>query len=290
MGDNTSPPALTPGLMICRPFLQSDTPDNRDVFKRWSIMHFRDLLDLPAPSPASQGITRAFRYTNSAGGLFYTFHTDDVKIWASDAYKNRSPRHDLEHTRALAQGEEAVLKGERAFEGKEEPMVWDICNAEFAILSAFPSSLDERYAKSYHDIPLALLSPKGTRPTAPPCSLVTLTYTSAEQREKPSKQLTTMTVAVIGYISSVFRDYANAKVYATVYRHLADQQPDMHPAISEGKHGDGSWVVCVFMHAEVSDEVQGSLQARVEQVVESTKRDGDWGVQVGVWRGEVFMS
>lgn len=255
-------------------------------------MHFRDLLNLPVPPPASQGITHALRYTNSAGELFYTFHADDVKIWASDAYKNRSPRLDLEHTREIEQGEEAVLQGEKAFEGKEEPMVWDICSAEFAILSAFPSSLDGTDTKSYHDVPLALLSPRGTKPTAPPCLLVTLTYTSAEEHEKPSKQLTTMRVGVVSYISSILEDQANGRVYESMYRHLPDEQPDMHPTIGEGKHGNGSWVVCVLAQAKLSDEVQEGLQANLEQIVESMKRkeDGGWDVKIKVWKGDVFMS
>ncbi|KAF3051532.1 hypothetical protein E8E11_008290 [Didymella keratinophila] len=293
MGDNTSGSALTPGIMICRPSLHNDMPDSRAIFKRWSIMHFRDLLNLPAPPPASQGITRALRYTNGAGELFYTFHADDVKIWASEAYKNRSLRLDLEHTRELEQGEEAVIQDEKAFDGKEEPMVWDICNAEFAILSASSSSLDEKDAKSYHDIPLALLSPRGTKPTAPPCLLVTLTYTSVEAHDKESKQLTTMRIAVVGYINAVvLKDQANDKVYESLYRHLPNEQPDMHPTIGEGKHGNGSWVVCVMVHMGASIEVQEGLQARIEQFVESTKResDGEWDAKVRVWTGEIFMS
>lgn len=290
MGDNTFIPALTPGIMICRPSLHNDTPDNRATFKRWSVMHFRDLLNLPGPSPASQGITRALRYINSAGELFFTFHADDVKIWASDAYKNRSPRLDLEHTREVEQGEEAVLQGEKAFEGKEEPMVWDICNAEFAILSASSSSLDEKDAKPYHEFPLALLCPRGAKPTAPPCLLITLTCTSAEALENTSKQLTTMRVAVVGYISSVIlKGQANGEVYESMYRHLPDEQPDMHPIIGKGKHGNGSWIVCVVVQAECSEE---GLRANIEQVVESTKRkeDGEWDVKVGVWRAQVFLS
>jgi len=293
MGDNTSVPALTPGIMICRPSLHDVTPDNRATFKRWSVMHFRDLLNLPAPPPAFQGITRALRYTDSAGELFYTFHADDVKIWASDAYNNRSARLDLEHTREVEQGEEAVLQGGKTFEGKEEPMVWDICNAEFAILAASPSSLDEKDAKSYHNIPLALLSPSGTKPRAPPCLLVTLTYTSVEAHDKESKQLTTMRVAIVGYINAaVLKDQANGKVYESMYRHLPDEQPDMHPTIGEGKHGNGSWVVCVIVQMEINDEVQEGLQSKIEQVVESTKRevDGEWDAKVGVWTGEIFMS
>ncbi|KAL1657146.1 hypothetical protein SLS61_000188 [Didymella pomorum] len=290
MGDGTSIPALTPGIMICRPFLHNDREDDRATFKRWSVMHFRDLLNLPASPPASQGITRALRYTNSAGELFYTFHADDVKIWASDAYKNRSPRLDLEHTREVEQGEEAVLQGTKVFEGKEEPMVWDICNAEFAILAASPSSPYSEYVKSYHDIPLALLSPRATKPTAPPCLLVTLTYANAEQDEEPPKQLTTMRVAVGDYINAVIiKKRANGQVYESMYRHLPDEQPDMHPTIGEGKQGSGSWVVCVLVQAE--DKVQKGLEAKIEQLIESMEREGDGecGIKAGIWKGEVFM-
>lgn len=253
-------------------------------------MHFRDLLNLPASPPASQGITRALRYTNSSGKLFYTFHADGVNIWASKAYKNRSLRLDLEHTRDVEQGEEAVLQGENTFEGKQEPMVWDICNAEFAILSASPSTLDGTDAKSYHDIPLTLLSPRGIKPTAPPCLLLTLT-SSADAFEKQSNRLTTMRVAVVGYVNSVLRGQANGKVYESLYRHLPDEQPDMHPTIGKGKHGSGSWVVCIMVQAELDNKVQEGLQANIEQLVKSTEREeeSEWGVKVGIWRGEVFM-
>lgn len=292
MGDNNFLPALTPGIMICRPILHNDTPDNRATFKRWSVMHFRDLLNLPAPPPASQGITRALRYMNSAGELFYTFHTDDVKIWDSDAYKNRSPRLDLEHTREVEQGEEAVLQGAKVFEGKEEPMVWDICNAEFAILAASYNPLDGKDAKSYHDIPLALLSPRGTKPTAPPSLLVTLTYTSAQLCESPPNELITLQKGLVPFLESTLCKVTNALVYVMTYRHLPEKQPDMHPTIDEGKHGNGSWVVYLFVQTDISNEAHESLKAEAEQMVESMKSesDGEWSIKVGAWRGEVFMS
>ncbi|KAJ4383050.1 hypothetical protein N0V86_002278 [Didymella sp. IMI 355093] len=283
--------ALTPGMMLVRPSLHNDTADNRAIFRRWTIMHFHDLLNLAAPTPSSQGIVRTLRYSNSAGELFYTIHAEDVNIWGSDAYKNRSGRLDLENTREVELGEEAVLSGEHRFEGKEEPMVWDICNAEFAILEA-PRDEKKDGVQSYHNIPFALLSPRGTKPTAPPCSLISLTYTSAEVHEKPSKQLTTLKVGVATYINAVLKDQANGKVYATMYRHLPDSQPDMHPTIGEDKDGNGSWIVCIFVQTEINDQMQESLKEGVKKVAEAARREGEgkWDVKVGIWRGEIFVS
>lgn len=252
------------------------------MFKRWTVMHFRDLLNLPVLTPESNGIVRALRYTNSAGELFYTIHADDIAIWASDAYKNRSGRLDLESTRNVEKGEEAVLQGEHAFGG--EPMVWDICNAEFGILAEVDR--DMRGGESYHELPIEWLSGKGTRPSAPESVLVTLTYTGDEGGcDNPPELLTSLQSSVVKRLQPAYKDLSDGKMYTSLYRHLPDQQPDMHPIIGEGKHGNGSWVLCVFVEANVSDALRSDLKAGLEDNVD--KMGG--GVRVGVWSGEVFM-
>lgn len=281
-----------PGIMLVRPSLHKETPDNAETFKRWTVMHFRDLLNCHAPSLSSSGISRTLRYTNLDGDLLYTIHSDDVAIWKTQAYYDVSRRLDLENTRTVEKGEELVLRA--GCEYTEGSMVWDICNAEFVILSA-SEAINGEGVESYHDFPLALLSPAGAKPTAPPCSLVTLTFTSSTIEEEPPKHLTLFRDHVVTHVVSVLEDQAHGRVYTTVYRHLPDSQPDLHPLIVEGKDGNGSWVVCVFVQASLVGEKQKNLEVRVEEDLQRLKSEqntvGDaWNISVGIWSGEIFMS
>ena len=104
MGDSTEPTnngiSNQPGIMIVRPILHEKTMKNAETFKRWTVMHFRDLLNLP-PRPDDKGISRALRYTNTKGDMFYTIHADDIRIWRSQPYYEASRRLDLENTRPM---------------------------------------------------------------------------------------------------------------------------------------------------------------------------------------------
>jgi hypothetical protein len=52
---------LRPGLMICTPTLHDPTPANAQTFLRWTKLHDRELLDLPAMKNGGK-ITRALRF------------------------------------------------------------------------------------------------------------------------------------------------------------------------------------------------------------------------------------
>ncbi|KAF2729126.1 hypothetical protein EJ04DRAFT_502895 [Polyplosphaeria fusca] len=126
------------GFMLVHPRLHAPSPKTALTFLRWTKVHFRDLVLLPA----SPGIfTHCLRnvapvddakYSHTAGkGMspyFYTIVLDDVHALHSQAYADVSRKLDLEHTRALVEGEEAVSSGLG-----EEAMVWDVVDARFAV-------------------------------------------------------------------------------------------------------------------------------------------------------------
>lgn len=259
-------------------------------------MHFRDLLNCTPPTPGAQGISRTMRYFNTAGELFYTIHADDIRIWKTKAYYDVSRRLDLESIRAVEEGEEAVMPEKHDF--GDEPMVWNLVNAEFSICSTHSLPNHQlsgaEWVKPYHSIPLSLLSPNGKTPGAPPSLLVTLTYTGPEDEEHDTsapQRLLDLQAEAVKHLKS---DYADdgAEVWTSVYRHIPDAQPDMHPVIAEGAHGKGGWVVCILTQGEVNEEMHINLQVGLTDLVDKKMRtEGSlrWDVKVGVWRGEVFM-
>ncbi|KAJ4992152.1 hypothetical protein SVAN01_02473 [Stagonosporopsis vannaccii] len=271
MGDITPAPASArPGIMLVRPSLHFPTPSNAATFKRWTIMHFNDLLHCLSP-PGSRGITRALRYISTDGQLLYTIHADDFSIWQTQPYYEVSRRLDLENTRDVAKGESKVLEEENGFGA--EPMVWDVVDAKFGILEECVKLPGEEL---YHDLPDSLVS----RGEDPGCELVTLSYTPSDtvdsagqggELEAPPKELTALRDWALGLLSG------KGKVYSSVYRHRSDAQPEMHPPIAEGTDGSGKWVVCILVEGEIGEKVRTQLQ------------NGFGGVKVGLWKGEVFM-
>lgn len=62
--------SLRPGVMICTPSLHDTTPENAETFLRWTKLHNRELLDLPATDDGGN-ITRCLRFArpHSSGGV-----------------------------------------------------------------------------------------------------------------------------------------------------------------------------------------------------------------------------
>lgn len=264
-------------------------------------MHFRDLLNLKPSSHGAEGISNALRYTNTEGELFYTIHADNISIWQTEPYYAVSRRLDLENTRSVEDGERAVLGGASKF--GEEPMVWNLVNAEFGIFEHHNASRPAwEGVDAYHSLPSPLLAAKDKEglPTAPECLLVTLTYKEegreAEEGTEPPQRLLDLRAVAVNHLSSGYS--ANDKAYTSMYRYIPGAQPDMHPAIAEGADGEGSWVACVLVQGEVSQAMRVHLKVGLEDSVdEMRRREGEtrerrlgWGVRVGVWKGEVFMS
>ncbi|KAJ4346275.1 hypothetical protein N0V95_005540 [Ascochyta clinopodiicola] len=285
------------GIMVVRPSLHKQTEENAATFKRWTIMHFRDLLNLAPKSPDAKGIFQAMRYKSTAGELFYTIHADDISIWKTPAYYAISRRLDLENTRKVEEGEQAVLPDPK--ELGDEPMVWHLVNAEFGIFSE--QSISGSGQDAYQCIPVSLLSAKGSQPSAPTCLLVTLTCTSIKgekeyDTQEPPQVIKEMQLETLTQLSAGSSSF-DGKVFTNIYRHIPSAQPDMHPAIAEGAHGNGQWVLCLMVEEDVSEARGVELKAGLEDKIEEEKRreqnegkrTAQWKLRVGVWRGEVFM-
>ncbi|KAF9699792.1 hypothetical protein EKO04_002193 [Ascochyta lentis] len=286
-----------PGVMIVRPSLHEQTEEKTATFKRWTIMHFRDLLNLAPASSDAKGISRTMRYTNTAGELFYTIHADDISIWKTPAYYAISRRLDLENTRGVEEGEQAVCPDFKKL--GDEPMVWHLVNAEFGIFSEHP--IPSAGQDGYQSVASSLLSAKGSQPSAPACVLITLTYSCVEDEkeddlQEPPRRLKEMQSEILTHFSAG-NTSLDGKIFSGIYRHIPSAQPDMHPAIEERAHGNGQWVVCVMIEEEVSEvrrmELKAGLEGRIDEKKRRGKKDGesrvDWEMRVGVWKGELFM-
>ncbi|KAJ8115071.1 hypothetical protein OPT61_g3187 [Boeremia exigua] len=305
MGDVTSSSTSTydttskkSGIMLVRPSLHSQTDENTATFKRWTVMHFNDLLHCPPATPSGKGIIRALRYTNTDGQLLYIIHADDLSIWQTSPYYAVSRRLDLESTKEVASEESAVLSADQDF--GDEPMVWHLVDAAFGIFEEHVTSQSgEGEGGSYHSLPDSLLLNQEKKIGGPQCVFITLTYTSSsgfqgEDDIAPPKQLTQLQSHALKALSV---EYSHDRhIYTSVYRHRPEAQPDMHPTIAEGADGCGSWVACIFAEGEAGEAVRTKFHTDLEHLIQDAmakerveERNGDWGVKVGVWKGEVFM-
>jgi hypothetical protein len=217
------------------------------------------------------------------GSLLYTIHSDDVGIWGTDAYYAVSRRLDLEATREVGVGEEKVVR--QGEEMGKEPMVWDLVNAEFGM---FELEEEEEGGDSYHEIPENFVAGKGEVPTAPRCALVSLTVSFPARfgvvsgKRQRVQELARHVVAELSNDDSVA-----GKVYSSLYHHLPDAQPAMHPSVLNGDDGSGEWVVCVFVEGDAEGDGLGEVVRKVEREV--GQPGGEMDVRVRLWKGEVLM-
>ncbi|KAF3001923.1 hypothetical protein E8E13_006658 [Curvularia kusanoi] len=293
MGDALSPPAPVipkPGIMLVRPSLKVRSDENAAIFRRWTTMHFRDLLDCSSPTLSHKGIIRALRYINADGNLFYTIHTDDIAIFKTQPYYEVSRRLDLENTRALRSDEVSVLREGHPFGSK--PMIFDVTNAEFGIFEESKGlATDYLEGGSYHNIPAVVLSSSESKLDTPKCVLLTLTCISdGTMDEVPIEQVEHLQESAMDLLCELYGDAS--RVFPSVYRHVQDAQPDMHPMISKGENGDGDWVVCLLIEGEEYEEARMKLQPRLESLVQEMKQtecEVAWDVVVGLWSGDLFL-
>lgn len=128
MGDMNNSATRRLGVSIIRPKLHNDTQENRELFRRWTKLHMHDILSLPKDQElgGASRILRYIRQTESGGEEYlYTIHLDDVRLPGSRAFQEMPHRLDLESTRALSEGEEAVLPPDDSRIG-QEPMILSI--------------------------------------------------------------------------------------------------------------------------------------------------------------------
>lgn len=302
MGDSMAsppPPPTTnsrPGIMLVRPTLHSKSEEHKATFRRWTALHFRDLLNCPPPKPSVEGITRALRYTNDSGDLLYTIHADDISAWKTQPYYAISRRLDLENTRALGPNEVKVLEKGCGFE--EGAMVWDVVDARFGIFEEYQGKGVERNeGEIYQHVSAeALQKPSVDRVGgAPGCALITLTYTCTSSGKEKEEELPKQMKALWDVVfETLYELYGMAGfMYSGFYRERGEEQPDLHPRIGEGEDGRGEWVGCVFVEGVVDQAARERFREGVEGEVKRLKEEegGEtgWDVKVGVWRGDLFV-
>jgi hypothetical protein len=141
-----STPQRTPGILVVHPRLHDPSPSNAATFLRWTKLHYRDLLSLPAAAEDGGHVLRAMRFTSLDGNdkyghaapteskYFYLVLATSISAFLTPEYYAMSRRLDLENTRKLADGEEPV--------GCKEGMVFDICNAKFSVYQDLDQSGD----------------------------------------------------------------------------------------------------------------------------------------------------
>lgn len=278
--------------MLVRPSLHSKSAENTTTFRRWTALHFRDLLNCPPSEPGAEGITRALRYTNESGDLLYTIHADDIGIWKTQPYYEISRRLDLENTRALGAAEDAVLREGCGF--GEGAMVWDLVDARFGIFEEYTGKGVERVEGEIyqHVSKEALGRPEEERVGgAPGCALLTLTYTAAtdggEELPRVMKVLWEKVFEVLWELYGVA-----GFMYSGVYRERGDAQPDLHPLVGEGEDGRGEWVGCFFVKGVVEEEAREKFRKGAEGEIKRLREEEGgkgWDVKVGVWRGDLFV-
>lgn len=295
--DITMSSSLRPGVMICTPSLHDPTPANAEIFLRWTKLHNRELLGLPA-APNGGKITRALRFArpHALGGVGeYVLAPSPIfkpllSILQREIALGQTCRYVLSRLINLSRYFYTILANDIAFwhsdqyhEGSrrldlentrtlgegEEPvgceqgkMVWDVCDAKFSIYEEVQSSDDELEVKAYPSHPRS----EGDKRKW----LVGLNGEGDENdARKVQKELVGWLRGGLG-VESV--------LYSSLYRHGGKEaQPDKHPAIEEGRVGSRKWLLIVL--------VVGGDEDGVEELVE------EWGegVEVGVWRGEVDM-
>jgi hypothetical protein len=138
MGEVNSPTNRRPGIAFVRPKLHDNTQENRDLFRRWAKLHMRDTLAIPQDEKLG-GASRVLRYRQEFGDggeeYLFTIILDDVRLPGTKRFQTVPQRLDLENTRALGEGEEAVLKGDDPRIGTE-PMVFSIVSPSVSIFEA----------------------------------------------------------------------------------------------------------------------------------------------------------
>lgn len=274
--------------MICTPTLHDPSPVNAETFLRWTKLHNRELLDLPAMQ-GGERITRALRFVrqNATGGqgeyvhsylldqrlfrtgrlelisvgldsYFYTILTNDMGFFHTEQYAARSLRLDLENTRSLDDGEQPVGC-------KEGQMVWDICDAKFTIYEQIPPD-DHLGIEACPSHPRS----EGGK------WLVGASLTGdANEVKRVQREL----------VEYVRGRAGEGKVFSSVYKHGGEEaQPENHPEIAADKVGGGEWLVVVLVVDEEGKVGDGGVEGLV----------GEWGkgrkgLKVGVWKGELDM-
>lgn len=102
-------------------------------------------------------------------------------------------------------------------------------------------------------------------------------------------------------LAHTLTDTTQKLLYATLYRHAADAQPEMLPKISKGEDGSGEWLICALVGGDrdngADDQFDGEVKGGMLESAEEWKKDlqeegalKDMHLKIGVWKGDIFMS
>jgi hypothetical protein len=259
-------PQSNPGILVVHPRLHDPTPENSATFLRWTKLHYRDLLSLPAASEDGGHVLRAMRFTSLDGNpkyghkgdtesrYFYLVLASSISAFHTPQYYAMSRRLDLENTRQLADGDEAV--------GCEEAMVFDICDAKFLVYQDVKEGQNSNGLADYHG--------KGEKGKT--CIIALSTPSSPQDLQ----------VDFLGLWEA--RAPKELKVFSGVYLIAGDAQPNEHPKIEPGLVGGGEWL-CLMLVVDEGGEI---LKVdHVEMMVEGFLKEKGVEAKFGVWKGEV---
>jgi hypothetical protein len=202
----------------------------------------------------------------------------DIAFLKGDAYAGVSRKLNLEKTRELEKGEEAVGYPEK---GKDDTMVFDIVDAKFAVYEEVGSSGTET---PFQTLPSHLTSRDGAGPksvlVAVHVDLPSGTMDDTVPKTLQSSLFTLVKAAVPPAL----------KPYSSLYRWSGvEAQPDHHPLIS--KDGRGEWMVLLLL---VDEEGKTLIREHAVMLVqgwvnEERAKLGRGKIEFGVWEGEVLM-
>jgi hypothetical protein len=159
--------------------------------------------------------------------------------------------------------------GEEAVGCEEGKMVWDACDAKFAIYEETQS--DYLGIKSYQELP-GLDRREQLITIGMPGSKVEVRKLHANLVER---------------VRSAFGE--SVTLYSSVYVHGGEEaHPDMHPKIDTDKIGGGEWLMLVLI---IEEDVKSTTDGHMEKLVaEWVKEIGTAEMKYGVWYGEVDLS
>jgi hypothetical protein len=266
MGSVESPKG---GLLLVHPRLLTPSPSNASTFLRWTKLHFRDLLNIPADTSSGAKVTSCMRLTAPDTAInysheekqgvrpayTYTCFVNDISVLKSKPYYDVSRKLNLELTRPLGKGEEAV-----GFPDKDA-MVFDIVDAKFAVYECetHDPGVEDR---SFQDIPATMFSSAGESPKAAPVLVAQVHFMviNVEPEHEVGRAISAR-VSLFRHLEGSFPKY---KVYASLYRWAGKEaQPRDHPLIDVEK--SARWMIMVCLE---SDGKMGLPQMLLDSVIE----------------------
>jgi hypothetical protein len=147
---------------------------------------------------------------------------------------------------------------------------------------------------SYQDLPAEI----ATVENAPRCTLVTLMISPIDWNGDDVEPKDTQKVCKLQSNLVEFLSTATQKsVYTTMYQPYPYARPGGLSGTPKGQHGNGEWAVCVLVGGNADkDLAEVGFEGVEGQVTEWRKRMKLSGnmegldVDIGVWKGDVFMS